>query len=70
MAIVLEINNLSYKDFNNINLKFKDKTYYSVIGSNNSGKTTLFKLISGIIPSSNHICCNDIDLNKRSIRII
>ncbi len=67
MAIVLEINDLSYKDFSNINLKFKDKTYYSVIGSNNSGKTTLFKLISGIIPSSNHISCNGIDLNKRNI---
>ena len=67
MAIVLEIKDLSYKDFSNINLTFKDKTYYSIIGSNNSGKTTLFKLISGIIPTSNHITCNDYNLNRNEV---
>lgn len=67
MATILEIDDLSYNGFSNINYSFKDKTYYSIIGSNNSGKTTLFKLIAGIIPSSSCICCNDIDLNKRNI---
>ncbi len=67
MAIVLEINDLSYKDFSNINLSFRDKTYYSIIGSNNSGKTTLFRLISGIIPSNDCIYCRGIPLNKRNI---
>ena len=67
MAIVLEITDLSYKDFSNINLSFKDKTYYSIIGSNNSGKTTLFKLISGIIPSNNSISCMDTLLNRKEV---
>ncbi len=67
MAIVLEIKDLSYKDFSNINLTFKDKTYYSIIGSNNSGKTTLFRLISGIIPTTNHITCNNYELNRKEV---
>lgn len=66
MVIVLKTNDLSYKDFSNINLSFKDKTYYSIIGPNNSGKSTLFKLISGIILTSNHISCNNIYLNKNN----
>ena len=67
MAIVLEINDLSYEDFSNINLSFRDKTYYSIIGSNNSGKTTLFRLISGIIPSNDCVYCNNIPLNRKNI---
>ncbi len=67
MAIVLEINNLSYQDFENIKLSFEDKMFYSIIGANNCGKTTLFKLISGIIPSNSVFCCDDIDLNEENM---
>lgn len=67
MAIVLEINNLSYMKFSNINLSFSDHTYYSIIGSNKSGKTMLFKLISGLIPSNNSIACNSVNLDLNSI---
>lgn len=67
MAIVLEINDLSYKDFGNISLVFNDETYYSIIGSNNCGKTTLFKIIAGIIPSNNHISCNLVELNSDNV---
>ena len=63
MVKILEIVNLTYKDFNNINLSFNDKTYYSIIGSNNCGKTTLFRLISGFIMSKDSIFCNNICLN-------
>ncbi len=64
MGKKLEIMNLSYRDFNSINLSFNDKTYYSIIGSNNCGKTTLFKLISGIIPTNNTIYYNNVCLNN------
>jgi len=67
MVKILEMVNLSYKDFNNINMSFEDKTYYSIIGSNNCGKTTLFRLISGIIPSNNVIMCNNIMLNRENV---
>ena len=67
MVKILEIVNLSYKDFDSINISFEDKTYYSIIGSNNCGKTTLFRLITGIIPSNNAISCNNIMLNRENI---
>ena len=67
MVRILEIINLTYKDFNNINLSFNSKTYYSIIGSNNCGKTTLFRLISGFIPSKDSVFCNDICLNNDNL---
>lgn len=67
MVKVLEINNLSYKDFNDISLSFDSGTFYSIVGPNNSGKTTLFNLISSIIPTDNHIVLNNINLNKDNI---
>ncbi len=63
MGKKLDIINLSYQNFNNINLSFDNNTFYSIIGSNNCGKTTLFKLISGIIPTNNMFYYNDIPLN-------
>ena len=66
MGKILEIIDLSYMNFNRINLSFDDKTYYSIIGPNNCGKTTLFKLISGIIPSNDSIYYRDIPLNLKN----
>lgn len=68
MVKILEIINLKYKDFDNINLSFEDNIYYSIIGSNNSGKTTLFKILSGIIPSNNAVYYKKIGLNRENIR--
>lgn len=67
MVKVLEITNLSYKDFNNINLSFDSGNFYTIVGPNNSGKTMLFNLITGIIPTSNYIFLNNITLNKDNI---
>ena len=66
MVKVLETINLTYKDFNNVNLSFEGDTYYSIIGSNNSGKTTLFRLLTGIIPTTDVIFCNKVNLNKEN----
>ena len=66
MGIVLEIKDLSYKDFNNINLTFEENNLYSVIGSNNCGKTTLFKLISGMIMSNDAVSYKNISLNMNN----
>ena len=68
MARVLEINNLNYQNFNNINISFEKNMFYSIVGGNNSGKTTLFKLMSGIIQTTNSISCDGIYLNNNSIK--
>ena len=34
MAIILEINDLSYRDFHDFNLSFQEKMFYSIVGSN------------------------------------
>ena len=61
---ILEIINLNYHDFNNIYLSFNKGTFYSIIGANASGKTTLFRLISGITLTTNNISCDNVYLNK------
>ena len=67
MVKVLEINNLNYHDFKNINLSFESNSFYSIVGGNNSGKTTLFKLITGFILTDNDITCDEVLLNSDTI---
>lgn len=67
MVKVLEINNLDFDKFKDLNLVFNKETFYSIVGGNNSGKTTLFKLITGMIPSNNRIICGGIYLNSHNI---
>lgn len=60
MANILEIKNLNYQYgkttiFKDFNLSVKEGSYISIAGNNTSGKTTLIKLIAGIIPSQNTI---------------
>lgn len=72
MDKVLVVNNLdfSYKDnymFNNLTFYLETGTINFVIGSNNCGKTTLIKLISGVLPSFNCIMIDNVILNKKNI---
>lgn len=71
MANILEIKNLNYKYgkttiFKNFNLSIKEGSYISIAGNNTSGKTTLIKLISGILPSKNSITIgySYVDMNR------
>lgn len=57
---IIKIENLdfSYDNkvlFNNLNLKIKDKTWNTIIGSNGSGKSTLIRIILGFIKCDNVI---------------
>lgn len=56
--MALEVHDLNYLDFKDINYSFDEKKLYTIIGCNKSGKTTLFALLSGIIPNESVICCN------------
>ena len=54
MDVIMKVSNLSYtkdnnKIVNDINFAFKENTVNAFLSSNNSGKTTLIKLLSGII---------------------
>ncbi len=63
MVKVLEVRNLNYQMFKNINLSFESNTIYSIVGPNNSGKTLLFKLLTGLVNTNNYITCYNILLN-------
>jgi len=64
---MLEICNLNYLDFKNFNLKIEKNSYTSIVGSNKSGKTTLCKIISGLLLIDDVCECNNIKLNKDSL---
>lgn len=60
MPNILEIKNLNYKYgsntiFNNFNLTIPEGKSVSIAGPNSSGKTTLIKLIAGLLPSKESI---------------
>lgn len=67
MNKTLNINNLNYRMYENFNLTIDGKQFVSIIGSNNSGKSTLYRLVSGIIPTNNVINCCGINLNRENI---
>ena len=69
---MLVVNGMDFSYGNNVVLEntsfyLESNTVNYVIGSNNSGKTTLIKLLSGVLPSFNCIMIDDILLNKRNL---
>ena len=73
MDNLLEINNLnySYKNksiFTNLQISIKPNTTNLILGANSSGKTTLLRLVSGILPTNNFINLDGISLNKKTYR--
>lgn len=69
---ILEIKNLTYKRdnsiiFNNLNLKVKENSYTVIAGNNASGKTTLIKILSGEIPTTNNVVIGYSYLNSNRI---
>lgn len=51
---MIKIENLNYNNtFKNLNLEIKEKDFITIIGSSSSGKTTLAKILCGIIPNEN-----------------
>lgn len=70
MENIIEIKDLtfSYKDnqiFDNLNLEIKKQSFTTIIGPNNSGKTTLIKILLGIIKTE-----SDIKINNKNIKYI
>ena len=72
MMDILKIENLnfSYSEcviFDNLSFSLKEKTINSILGTNSSGKTTLIKLLSGILFSDKNIQLEDLVLTKATI---
>lgn len=60
---LISVKNLDYKKnkkeiLKDINLNIDEGSFVSIIGSNSSGKTTLLKIISGLIPTNNKVSIN------------
>ena len=54
-AIEIQNLNLNYKDLNilkDINITIKDKEFTAIVGPNGGGKTTLLKVILGLVKPS------------------
>lgn len=71
MKNIIEINNLTFKKiFNNFNLNIREFDFITVIGPNDSGKTTFTKILLGLKKYSGKIKINDQDLetNVKEIR--
>lgn len=56
--------------FDDISFKIKRNTITSILGSNNCGKTTLIKVLSGILLSNGFIHINDLPLRPGNSKII
>jgi energy-coupling factor transporter ATP-binding protein EcfA2 len=64
MEELLKVKNLNYKLFKNLNLVVPTGSFISLSGSNNSGKTTLIKLLGGLLPTQNTILLNNVYLES------
>ena len=60
MKSIIEIKNLNYTIgnstiFNNFSMTIEDNSFICIAGNNTSGKTTLIKLLGGLIPNNDSI---------------
>ena len=69
---MIELNNIDFKYKNgkkvlsNINLKINEGEIVSIIGKNGTGKSTLAKIISGILkPTNGTVIVDNLDVNKK-----
>ena len=60
---MVEIRNLNYKSIlKDINIKFQKNSINFISGSNNSGKSTLIRILGGLIDTENTVFIDGIDL--------
>ena len=65
--------NFNYKDkniFNKFNLNIKNKSFTTIIGSNGCGKTTLTKILLGVIKTDADIFIDNMKVNNENIASI
>ncbi len=72
MKKIIDIKKLTYqyKDktiFNNFNMSIEENSFITIAGNNTSGKTSLIKLINGLLPSKDSIVIGMSYLNSNRI---
>ena len=73
MDNILCVENLNYSyhdkfNFTNLTFSIKQNSINAVIGPNNCGKTTLIKLLCGILQTQNSISVDSVVLNSNNMR--
>lgn len=73
MSFVMEVSNVNfcYLDstiLEDINISFEEKSINAILSPNNSGKSTLIKVLSGILKSSGKIVIDGVILNKKNLK--
>lgn len=71
MKNIIEIENLTfnYDDivvYDNFSMQIKEGTFITLIGPNGTGKSTLVKVMLGLLPFDGIVRINDINLNKKT----
>lgn len=71
MENLLEVKNLSFafggkKILDKISFQVKKAEFVSILAANNGGKTTMIKLLAGLLPSKNNISLDNLVLNKNN----
>ena len=72
MSNIIEVKNLNFgyddnKIFDNFNLNINKCEFVSLIGPDGSGKSTLIKILSGLLDFSGNIFINDLELTKNNL---
>ncbi len=72
MQKIIKIENLFYtyqkeEIFNNLSLTIDEASFTAIVGNNASGKTTLIKLIAGLLPSNNSIIAGYAYVNSKKM---
>ena len=72
---IIDANDINYVSndktiFHGLNLKIKEGSFVSIIGENSEGKSTLLKLLGGVIITSNNIKIDNIQVNKFNLEDI
>ena len=75
MHNVIELKDLNVcmndkKIFENLNISFKNKKFYSILGKSCSGKTVLAKTLAGLIPFEGDIIIDGVSLDKDSMNYL
>ncbi len=72
MKEIIKIDKLNFsynktKIFKDLSLKIEEASFTAIVGSNASGKTTLLKIITGLLPSNNKVIVEYAYVNHKKI---
>ena len=73
MQNLLSVSNLNFRYLDNtvfdgLTFNIQRNTYNALLGGNNCGKTTLIRIITGILQSNNNVSVDGIFLNKYNLK--